>query len=478
MRTRSTLLALTLAPTLCAQGAKEPPADAKQQLGAFFDAAAARGLFRGVVLVADEGKVFFERAVGDADVGRATTVDAPFYLASISKQFTAAAIMVLAQQGRLGYDDTLATFLPELPAWAETMTLRHLLTHTSGLGNFLSADLTHEGLTNDTVVAHLKTLEATELPPGERYRYSNSAYLLLARVVERVAQTSFRAFTTKEIFEPLGMSTAVFNDETRPSVPNRVVGFDRYGQESDVPHLTNGAGGMFGSARDLWRWHQALFGAQLLRRETLDEAWAPMPLNDGSRSDYGFGWHVHPSEKGLSLHHTGSLAGFRHFVFADLAHERVVIMLTNGGDAFPLPQMATAVTNILRGRPATVPKPALIDHLFAFAGSRPNGLNAEVQRVMAEAREDYRVSEDDLNELGYALLARERTDAATCVFKAAVDAYPASANVYDSYGEALMRGGNDEAAAANYRKSLELDPTNDNATEMLRRLAQRLGQSR
>ena len=472
MKPRLITIAIILAQAGVAQNAAPIAPSQPAQLSAFFDAAIKRRLFRGAVVVVDRGEVIFERACGDAEAGvRKTTLDSAFYLASISKQFTATAIMLLTEQDRLSYDHRLSTYFPAFPKWAQTITLRHLLTHTSGLGNYLADGIPLAGLTNATVVAHLSKLERLTFQTGARYGYSNSGYLLLARVVERVAKTSFRSFASTRIFKPLGMTSAVFYDETQPTVPNRVFGYDRFGRRRDSPMLTNGAGGMYASARDLVRWYRSIFAAKLLQRETLDGAFRATRLNDGTASPYGFGWHVHERKHGKVLHHTGSLAGFRHFVFADLVHQQVVIMLTNGGDAFPLGAMATAIDNILRGRPATLPKPALIDHLFAFAKTSPTGLRQEANRVRTGEPNRFRTSEEALNELGYAFLAMARIPEATDVLHAAIDAYPESSNAYDSYAEALMRGQSYDAAVVNYRKSLELDPTNENATRMLQRLA-------
>lgn len=182
------------------------------------------------VLVRHRGAVWYEGCVGMADLeaGRAATPETNFRLASVTKQFTATAVLRLVSQGRLSLTTTLREIFPDFPPWADAVTVEQLLTHTAGLVDY--EDLMPPGdaqILDDGVVALLRTQDSTYFPPGSAFRYSNSAYAVLARVIEVRGGRPFAAFLEDEIFRPLGMTTAVAHEEGRSTVAARAFGYSR-----------------------------------------------------------------------------------------------------------------------------------------------------------------------------------------------------------------------------------------------------------
>ena len=275
------------------------------------------------VIVIRNDEVLHAAGYGYADLQsrEPITPQTSFRLASVSKQFTAMAIMILADRGELDYDDPLVKYLPELGPFGEKITLRHLLTHTSGLPDYYDVleKETVEGMP-DTEQA-MQFLAAWDEPPlfapGERYEYSNPGYEMLALVVERVSGQRFGRFLEDNIFAPLGMTDTVVRDSTEPEIPNRALGYTRKEgsfellDEHPLNHII-GSGGMYSTVEDLARWDQ-----RPRRRDTGADAqpWRrrghPCELTGGEEYPYGFGWRLgHYGGLGRRLCHGGDWLGF------------------------------------------------------------------------------------------------------------------------------------------------------------------------
>jgi CubicO group peptidase (beta-lactamase class C family) len=256
------------------------------------------------VMVIENGEILFEGGFGLANLESRTpiTPQSAFRLASVSKQFTAMAVMILAERGQLAYDDELVEHLPELASYGDDITLRHLLAHLGGL----------------RAMEFLAGWGEPLFEAGDRYEYSNPGYEMLALVVERVSGQTFRVFLEENIFEPLGMHSAVVRDSSEPEIANRVYGYSRK-EDTFVlsdDHVLNhiiGSGGVYASVRDLALWDEALYTETLVRRSTLEEAWSPVRLNDGEEYPYGFGWRLGPNGAlGRRVAHAGRMGGFQH----------------------------------------------------------------------------------------------------------------------------------------------------------------------
>jgi CubicO group peptidase (beta-lactamase class C family) len=297
-----------------------------------------------VVLIRD-GRVVERAAFGaaDLDAGTLCSTATNFRLASLTKQFTAMAVMLLAGRGKLGYDDPIARFFPGAPeAWGR-ITIRQLLTHTSGLVDY--EDLIPPGtlrpLRDRDVLELVMGERRTYFVPGAAYRYSNSGYCLLALIVERAAGRRFAVFMHEAIFAPLGMRGTLAYEAGISTVPNRAYGYSRAGSgwartDQSLTSSTLGDGGVYSSVEDLALWDRALAEGRLLSGRALAEAFAPaVALPDGAGA-YGFGWYLGERRGERIAYHTGETVGFRTAILRYLDRALSAVVLCNRSDAEPL----------------------------------------------------------------------------------------------------------------------------------------------
>ncbi|WP_125076244.1 serine hydrolase domain-containing protein [Pseudoxanthomonas sp. SGT-18] len=308
------------------------------------------------VLVLRDGEPLLRAAWGMADLeaGVPATPRSCYRLASLTKQFTAAAILLLAQDGRLSLHDPARRWLPSLPPAAAAVTLHHLLSHTSGLVDY--EDVLPAGLDRQVhdadVLAILGGQDRTYFPPGSAYRYSNSGYALLALVVERASGQDFPAFLRERIFAPLGMATAVAHREGHDTVAHRAWGYSQAGgawvrTDQSPTSAVLGDGGIYASVDDLARWEAALHDDRLLRQPWRGLMFAPHTATDEPDvPHYGYGWRLN----GDSTWHSGESIGFRNAIVRWPRQRLAVVVLSNRDEPGPYP-LALALGR-LYGAPA------------------------------------------------------------------------------------------------------------------------------
>lgn len=297
------------------------------------------------VLVMEEGEITHCAGHGAAVIGgKAITSTTVFDLASVSKQFTAAAIMLLAAEGKLSVDDPLRRYLPgfTVPAKGREITLRDLLRHTSGLADYSNADFddaTFANLTNDQ---HLRWLnqQALQRAPGKKYEYNNSNYVLLAHVVEAVSRQYFANFLQQRIFGPLGMAQTASVVDTSLAIPGRAKGYvwdddEEDWVESESPSKIQGDGNIFSTLEDMAKWCEALRKGTILPKAWLAKMWTNGALDNGEPIDdegsgYGFGWCTY-EEDGI-VNHDGSWYGAATYLQINIEAERAYVALSNDED--------------------------------------------------------------------------------------------------------------------------------------------------
>jgi CubicO group peptidase (beta-lactamase class C family) len=289
------------------------------------------------LLVIRDGQVIVRRAYGLSDVaGRVKATPATNYrLASVTKQFTATAIRRLAEEGKLTLDDRVRQWLPTLPASADAITIRHLLTHTSGLIDYedvMAADMKEQ--IHDADVLRLLESKRGYFAPGTSYRYSNSGYALLALIVERASGVTFATYLKQRVFEPLGMNATVAYEENISTVTNRAYGhssadhaWTRTDQSSTSAVL--GDGGIYSSIADLAKWDAALYDPFYA------PAFVPATATDDPNVQYGLGWRISQHRGQRMLWHSGETRGFRNVLMRFPEKHLTVILLTNRNDPAP-----------------------------------------------------------------------------------------------------------------------------------------------
>ncbi|MBV8181229.1 MAG: beta-lactamase family protein [Mycobacterium sp.] len=292
------------------------------------------------VLVLHDGEPVVRASYGLADLeaGMPTTPETNYRLASMTKQFTAASILLLAEDGSLTLDDHAHEWLPSLPQAAETVTIRHLLTHTSGLIDY--EDLIPETfiaqLHDADVVRLLETQDRTYFRPGTGYRYSNSGYALLARIVQRASGKTFATFLRDRIFQPLAMFNTVAYEEGISTVNHRAFGYTEEAgwwnrTDQDPTSAVLGDGGIYSSIDDLAKWDAALYDSRLLQPSSLRAAFTPATRTDDPKVEYGYGWRI----TGETLWHSGESVGFRNVIVRYPKRHMTVIVLTNRNEPEP-----------------------------------------------------------------------------------------------------------------------------------------------
>ncbi|HLX11570.1 MAG TPA: serine hydrolase [Bacteroidota bacterium] len=431
---------------------------------------ARRGQFSGSILVAEQGSVIYKNAFGTADAENLTTFtpSTPCYLASLSKAFTAMAIMMLKERAKLQYTDPIAGYFPRFPAYANKVTIRELLNHTSGIPDYVGLGLERPGLTNAQVLFELALRDSLDFPPGTQFSYSNSGYVLLASIVEKVTKEPYAKFLKDNIFDPLGMKNTIVYDETKPDISNRARGYDRFGNDDDYNLLTYGEGGIYSSVEDMFLWDQALYGEALVKKATLQEAFTGAALNDSAMSSYGFGWAIGTYDGQPTISHAGRYGGFNTYIKRYPQSHNTVIFLTNHGFR-NMGLIGNAIANILEGKTYELPKRSIAEAMFARF--RKAGIDSALSTYyVLKPDPEYDTEESELNELGYELMGMKNVADAIPVLKLNAKLFPASWNVYDGLGEAYMKNGNRDLAIQNYKKSLELNPKNMNAVQMLKKM--------
>jgi len=266
-----------------------------------------------------------------------------FRLASVSKQFTAAALLLLVEEGTLRLDDAVRRWLPTLPPATESVTLRHLLTHTSGIVDFetLIEPERRVPLSDADVLQLVEREPHLQFPAGTRFRYSNTSYVLLALVIERAARCRYASFLRERIFEPLGMRHAVAHEAAVSVVMHRAFGYTWDGQswqrtDQSLTSATLGDGGIYASIEELARWDAAIDGERLLPAARWQQALSAAVATDEPGIGYGFGWRLGHG----AAWHSGETVGFRNLILRLLKPRLTVIVLTNRSAPSPHPLAA------------------------------------------------------------------------------------------------------------------------------------------
>jgi CubicO group peptidase (beta-lactamase class C family) len=294
------------------------------------------------VLVLHEGEAVERRAYGYADLEQRVAANRAtnYRLASLTKQFTAAAVLLLVEESCLSLDASIRAWLPSLPTVADRVTLRHLLTHTSGVLDYedLIPASRRNPLHDADVLQLLRPEDRTYFPPGTSYRYSNSGYVLLALAVAAAAGMDFASALRTRIFAPLGMHDTVAHEEGVSTVSHRAFGYsERQGQwlrtDQNLTSAVLGDGGIYSSADDWQKWDAALSDYRLLRPESLRLAFAAATATDDPSIDYGFGWRI----TGDTVWHSGESIGFRNAVVRFPERRLTVLVLTNRDEPGPYP---------------------------------------------------------------------------------------------------------------------------------------------
>lgn len=310
----------------------------------------------GAVAIIKDGEIIFKNGYGIANLehGIFINTNSIFHIASLSKQVTAFAIVLLEQQGKLSLNDDIRKHLPYVPDFGQTITIKHLIHHTSGLRDqwqllAIAGTRIDDVIKQDHVVKLVSNQKRLNFNPGERYMYCNTGYSLLAEIVKEVSGRSFREFTEKEVFNPLGMNDTHFHDDYEEIVPNRVSSYssldDGYAN-AVLSYSTFGATSLFTTVEDEVKWLNNYFTAQVGSQESIEQMSEQGILNSGDTLGYAFGLVTNTFKGWTSMRHGGADAGFRtHSLF--FPEEKLAIAVFGNVGNFNPGGLANDIADIL-----------------------------------------------------------------------------------------------------------------------------------
>lgn len=429
------------------------------------------GMFNGNILVAEKGEIIYHESIGIADFDNNIPLElnSSFCVGSIAKQFTAFSIMLLKDMGKLNYLDKVGEIFPELPKHMHSITLKNLMQHTSGLKVRHYGE--EDGLTNEDIYQNfLKSKGDTLLfEPGTDFSYSNSGYMLLAMIVERVSGQSFESFLKEKVWNPLGMTNTYVMSEEDYGRHNKAVGFDGFGNKSDFNVLTYGSNGIYSTTEDLFRWAQSFNTDLVMDFKSKSEAWKPAISKKGEllkdnylnhEWNYGFGYFIYfDSLKGI-VGHSGLYGGFLSFMMHDFKNDRDIVVLTNNSTLLSVHDLHMSLQGILNGKPYSYP-PISIN--WELRKKYYNDIEKGIQHykfLKEKYPNKYKFKNEwELNTLGYALIADKRYGDAVKILKLLVQEFPNLPNPNDSLGEAYYLNGQYKLSIESYEKALAIDNT-------------------
>jgi CubicO group peptidase (beta-lactamase class C family) len=290
------------------------------------------------IIVRKNGETIFRKGYGMADLelGVLVAPDMVFRLGSITKQFTAVAVLSLAEQGKLGLQDEITKFLPDYPNQGRKITVEHLLTHTSGIQSYTDMPewlpLWRKDFTLKELIDLFKN-KPMQFEPGDRWAYNNSGYILLGAIIEKVTGESYEQFVDGHIFKPLGMKGSYYGSTERV-IPRRIPGYQLgKGGFVNAPYLSMtqpfAAGSLLSTVDDLAVWSDAVFSGKLVKKEWIDKAFTPYKLKTGESTGYGYGWFAADFGGHRSIEHGGGINGFTTYEMT-LPEDRIFLaVLTN-----------------------------------------------------------------------------------------------------------------------------------------------------
>ena len=294
------------------------------------------------IAVVRNGEVAYAKGYGLANVelNVAAAPETVYQSGSLGKQFTATLVMMLVEEGKMGLDDHISKYIPDAPEIWKAISIRHLLTHTSGISNKLYDQINmRQDYTEDEL---LQKIAATPLDfqPGEKWNYSNPGYVTLGIIIHKVTGKFYGDLLKERIFAPLGMTTARIINEA-DIIANRAAGYrlvkgELKNQEWVSPALnTTADGSLYLTVHDMAKWDAALYTEKLLKRASLDQMWTPVELNSGKLQQYGFGWAFGKPNGHRLIEHGGAWQGFTSYIARYVDDRMTLIVLTNLAGADP-----------------------------------------------------------------------------------------------------------------------------------------------
>lgn len=347
------------------------------------------------VLVARDGQVIYRKAFGMADLELNVPMrpEMVFRIGSITKQFTAIAILQLMEQGKLSLQDQITKYIPDYPMHGHSITIEHLLTHTSGIKSYTNVpefeSMVRTDMTPEEVIEKIKPLPM-EFAPGTKWNYNNSGYFLLGYIIEKVSGLKYAEYLQENFFVPLGMTSTLYGDDTR-IVMNRASGYQPGGNgtvNADYMSMTipYSAGSIMSTVDDLYKWNRALLGLKLVKKETLEKAWTGYRLADGEDTHYGYGWFMSEIQGSPTIEHGGGINGYLSASIY-LPREDVFVALFSNNNAKAPEFSAIRLAALAIGKPVPATEIVISEEaLKEYDGIYVNEKGTEMTILLADGK--------------------------------------------------------------------------------------------
>ncbi|MDN5287758.1 MAG: tetratricopeptide repeat protein [Mucilaginibacter sp.] len=421
------------------------------------------GLFNGNILVADNNQVIYTDAIGYADASKQTplTTKYRFHIGSIAKEFDAVGIMMMQERGKLSLDDKVSKFYPELPSWAQQISVKNLLQYTSGLPD-VKWKTVHSDADN---WKDLQALQKLNTEPGTVYAYNNNNVFLRRRIIEKITGISFSEFVQQEILKSVGINDAIIDPTNNDPLIAKSFNDDFKQDDLTVPI----SGWTCFNLDDFYKWAQCI--TRFCNINPASTLAIMTPVGPGKQC--GLGGGSMKDGKVITHVHDGSALNYQALLATDATKGRNVIVLTSQkqGNVY---ELNSAIQAILDGKPYPQPRKSILkdyqEQLDSLSGVQALSF---YNTLKAKSPRDYGFdSEFTLNEIGYFFLGQNQVADAITVFEYNTKLFPVSGNVYDSLGEAYLKQGDKKNALLNYKKSVQYDPANQSAKSIIAGLEQ------
>lgn len=420
-----------------------------------------RGVFNGNILAVKKDKIIYQNEFGytDGTKSKKLTENSIFNLGSIGKEFNAVAIMMLKEKGLLNLEDKLSKFKLDLPEWSKTININHLLQYTSGLPRVNWRSVKNEkDIFND-----LRKIKQLKFKPGSGYIYSINNIILQRKIIEVVSGMSFIDFIQKNLLSVSNMTNALIDPDSQN--PRLVIPFNN-DFVNDKPSDIEFSGWVYPTVNDMYNWINSLHSEKLVSKESLAQLFNS--YSKGSQSALGVGRFE--NDKLLIHQHQGTSFNYESFIHYNVKEDISIILLTNNKN-FKVREITKSIENILIGKPFSIPQKSVY---LTIRQKCYDDVNEGIQfykSLKKDYPDTYNFSnESELNRVGYKLIERNQIEDAITIFKLLISEFPSSPNGYDSIGEAYYLKGNNKLALYNYKKSLELNPNNKLAKEIIKKL--------
>lgn len=437
------------------------------QVEQFMSASVSHDYFSGTILIAKDGKILLTKAYGKANIEHnvSNDVNTVFLIGSLTKQFTSMAIMQLVEKGKLKVNDPISIHLDKCPKIWEPITIKQLLTHTSGIFNTSRLpdwDEKHSKMAyTPKELLNLIKDKPLQFIPGQKHKYSNTNYHILGLIIEKISGMSYCNYLNEFIFKPLQMKyTGQYNATT--IIPNFAKGY--YTKLNNFVHapymnidLSFSSGALYSTVGDMLLWDQALYTDKLISEKHLEEIFTPFIDN------YGYGWEIREKFGKKTIGHSGSINGFSSYLLR-FPSEKITIIVLSNSDKASAGKIAHTLSSLVFEKPYKLPKLGV----FALLSDKydKKGIDSVInlcKELKLKTDHDYTIDEDVLGDFGYDLLDLKKIEDAIKLFNYIIQENPKSSYAHDYLAEAYLHNKNYEMALYYFKKALELDPSNEYA---------------